>query len=491
VEHSLEASGITKGRIDILAKDRFGQYVVIEIKKSNSTARETLHELHKYTGLLRINYRLAPDRIRCVVVSTQWKELLVPYSEFCRSFQYNVQGLLLTLDDHGNPVTVSKIIPLPEVPIGRVCPEHLSYLFTSSHRRDFVMEQLKSSLDHLGIKDYSILKMDYMGGNSNVIYSHAVYVVVDQFNDDMRKRLIKELNLDSEEIMEMLEINPYVVESMILASLYDTKNLEETVEIGYPEKFIILLSTWKVISVTCSGRWLLMKQSEDDDSELIQSISGIEGQNANYYQVFTSPRFRNRWEQAQADAAYCLQGNSVWTAAFNYFWETIAHSDPEVEVSVSVYNPLSGVLPLIGYLRTREIRSLPMLEIIASGGNEPILRSVIGFVIWDGQTFPKDVQTTLGTRFRDSFKMIELYMLGGLWEYDEKILRLHGMEYCILFIETDEKSQKVQRLIYHGKKLEFQPNDPASIYSVDDFVTQNMGYNRNLLEWYGNHVYEL
>ena len=42
----------TRGRVDILARDRHGMWVVIELKRSNTSAREALHELAKYVELL-------------------------------------------------------------------------------------------------------------------------------------------------------------------------------------------------------------------------------------------------------------------------------------------------------------------------------------------------------------------------------------------------------------------------------------------------------
>ena len=48
-----------KGFVDILARDRFGLLVVIEIKRSNTTARQAIHEIFKYTALLRTNHGLA------------------------------------------------------------------------------------------------------------------------------------------------------------------------------------------------------------------------------------------------------------------------------------------------------------------------------------------------------------------------------------------------------------------------------------------------
>jgi RecB family endonuclease NucS len=50
------------GRLDILARDQLGHYVIIELKRSDHSARDALHELEKYMGLLpfHLSGRLPP-----------------------------------------------------------------------------------------------------------------------------------------------------------------------------------------------------------------------------------------------------------------------------------------------------------------------------------------------------------------------------------------------------------------------------------------------
>lgn len=156
-----------------------------------------------------------------------------------------------------------------------------------------------------------------------------------------------------------------------------------------------------------------------------------------------------------------------------------------------MFNSLHGVLPLIDYLRTGDTSHLPAMEILAVDNSKTSLRLVIGFIIWDGQTFPKDVDTTLGKVFTNPFDMLAVRTTGGLWEYDKDILRAHGMEYCALLIEADETSTKVQQFIYRNEELSLRPFDSASVYSAIDFVSANVEYMQNLLDWFTYHVYEL
>ena len=48
----------TRGYIDILARDEHYNFVIIEIKRSNQTAREAVQEVVKYANLLKQNYQL-------------------------------------------------------------------------------------------------------------------------------------------------------------------------------------------------------------------------------------------------------------------------------------------------------------------------------------------------------------------------------------------------------------------------------------------------
>ena len=55
-EYPLPNDSGSKGFVDILATDIYNNHVIIEIKRSKTSSRETLQQIYKYIGLLRQNY---------------------------------------------------------------------------------------------------------------------------------------------------------------------------------------------------------------------------------------------------------------------------------------------------------------------------------------------------------------------------------------------------------------------------------------------------
>ena len=64
--------------IDILAKDKNNNFVIIELKKSDAAAREAIHEVIKYTEFVKKTYAVNDDEIKLIIMSTEWKELINP-----------------------------------------------------------------------------------------------------------------------------------------------------------------------------------------------------------------------------------------------------------------------------------------------------------------------------------------------------------------------------------------------------------------------------
>ena len=127
-EHRLVNPIGAKGFVDILACDKYGNRVLIELKKSNTAARQALHELCKYIALFRFNHGLPAHQIRCFVVSTEWHELRVPFAEFAQTAGYQVEGFELAVAQSGTIISASRV-SLPKLPEAQsLATQHLILL---------------------------------------------------------------------------------------------------------------------------------------------------------------------------------------------------------------------------------------------------------------------------------------------------------------------------------------------------------------------------
>jgi len=188
VEYRLPNQHGASGSIDILATDRYAATVIIEIKKSNQTARQALHELHKYIALVKFDHGLRDSQIRCMLISTVWHELLVPFSEFVRSAPWVVYGYQLYLTESGLPDRAERIAPLTAAMELRLCREHKVYLFEDPARRDASVPTLLKLLQDHNLPEYLVLKLDIKRRRVDGACDFALYLIIPEFGLDERKR---------------------------------------------------------------------------------------------------------------------------------------------------------------------------------------------------------------------------------------------------------------------------------------------------------------
>src|SRR3569833_2253511 len=112
VEFNLPNVAGSRGSVDLLARDAHGMLVAIELKRSDAAARQAIHELYKYTSLISANHGLGPTEVRCGLLSTDWRELAVPFAAFVETSEYHVDGRLLHVDGDGFPAHTELLKPV-------------------------------------------------------------------------------------------------------------------------------------------------------------------------------------------------------------------------------------------------------------------------------------------------------------------------------------------------------------------------------------------
>lgn len=286
------------GSIDILARDSLGHYVVIEIKRSNQAARAALHELTKYVALLKASLGIRSEMIRALLLSTEWHELNVPFSEYQRACEVPTDGYLLFAAEDGVISEVKKYVPpVMDQPLLISRQQHV-FLYKDLSRRDVLMTNIISAAESALLKDFAILSVNYQGGNRGVIYPYGSYLIFSSpiagasvaVAEQIKSQLIWDDDLDD-------------LDQNFLVALMDSIDYtHDDSEIGYPEKLAKMISTgWEVTGVDRRGRYadnvLLLS-----DDQLIAEAKKEQG-GANFYIDRTaSPRYLPSWNQFKEDA---------------------------------------------------------------------------------------------------------------------------------------------------------------------------------------------
>src|SRR5271157_5553745 len=199
VNHKLPNDVGAKGFIDILARDRLGNLVIIELKRSDQAARQALFEILKYMPLFRQQHGTPAHRIRCFIVSTAWHELLVPYSEFRRLCETQTEGFKIVVDGAGNVLKSEKITDHIEDALPQPFRMHVAYLYPNADERAKALPMLRDAYTKASAEGYLLLQVDYKGGDPRVIYPFGAYLVPTRIKAELLDKLTKEAITELEE----------------------------------------------------------------------------------------------------------------------------------------------------------------------------------------------------------------------------------------------------------------------------------------------------
>src|SRR5437016_5205679 len=89
-----------------------GNRVIIELKRSNQAAREAVHEIFKYVTLFQQQNGLPDHKIRCLIVSTEWDELRIPFSAVAALAHFQLSGYLIETDESGQVLRATPQTPV-------------------------------------------------------------------------------------------------------------------------------------------------------------------------------------------------------------------------------------------------------------------------------------------------------------------------------------------------------------------------------------------
>ncbi|MFV8871263.1 endonuclease NucS domain-containing protein [Serratia fonticola] len=367
-ESYLKNENGTRGFVDILAKDSLNRFVLIELKRSQAASRDALHEVLKYFEGIKENKSLKDDEIILYIVSTEWKELIVPYSRFVDEVSFNVQGYQLNIDSNNFPVSAQVITPLKVNNLRKLSQQCKVCFYKNESNLKHGIDSFEKSWMKKRINNFVLITLrnnnkEICGDFPYMIYaatqelSAEEYIEIIKMDDDLYNEH-EELITDHSDLsdLEYLSIlQGFAVDDAEPRVFFDR------VAIGYPSKFnhtILEDEHWQVMDVLKYGKF---KNNELlTDSVIIDELKGNAGENKIRY--VRSVDFKNKasFDVVSKEINQCLLDNKIWRVGVKNALHEIHHKNDYKECSINIFNPMNTLRSI--YKAYYELDQLPCNE---------------------------------------------------------------------------------------------------------------------------------
>lgn len=473
-EFKLRSAMGAGGSIDILAKDIFGHLVVIEIKRSDQAARAALHELTKYVALLKSSKGIQSERIRALLLSTEWHELAVPFSEYLKTTEVTTDGYFLDADEGGQVRSVRRFEPLVLAHPLRLERAQDIFFFELAAQRDSAVRSLAEAAGQAHISDFVVLAVDYIGQNTNVIYPYAAYFAfsspVSYDNPEELERFVRGTGMTWEDLEEPSE--------NFLCWLGEFANFEHSdLEIGYPEKLAAMIAEgWNTRVAHREGRYATNAEVLGDIALIGEAIR-VEGGAAYYLYRTASPKFKPSWTAFKSDLARVVLGCSAWEEILSSVIAKIESERPEATISAAIYNPADLVVALTKAFGAKDTRFFSSFQLVESSSERVCL--YVGALVWSSPAIKK-----LGDEFiNEVFGNPETYLIarhmGQQHEYYDDACAAIGLESVVFEVLNPGSPAEMVRPLRSSAKS--TPNDWLPSF-VGDFISANQLFGASLVK---------
>ncbi|SDF93446.1 Protein of unknown function DUF91 [Methanolobus vulcani] len=495
-EYYLKNKYGSNGFIDILATDSENNYVIIEIKRSNHSSRETLNEILKYAGLLRQNLKIKQSELRIIVVSTEWAELLVPFSEYVRESIYNIEGYKLEVDSNYFPTKIESIEIIPEEWIREFSRNHTCFYYQNGYLVSPTIKKIKSLLPSYGISDFAILVLN----PKNDIDPFELHLIIQKYSTDYFTNCLKRICTEKknncvnhDEINEILnqsvefddeESYLYELESLVLGEfIYGKDAIEyDSLDNSYPEKLMYKLNqNYEVLGIIRNG--FFENDQRLNDSTLLYEILGFNGSNQLCYYNYANSKNKAKILEIKKDSLNCLCFNEVWKKHISTIFSRLTKIN-KFTVSINVFNPDSILESIFACSQNKD--SIPAYEIIVENLDVNSIQVYNGFISWTKNNV--QLKQIVDIFFEgDAFNIFMQKQFGTIGLLDSKIMKILGLSYETSLTEIKPDTIDIHRLEYNDGDFRIEEMKSSEMFL--DFLTYRSDLVRDVIDIYAEYMF--
>ena len=334
--------------IDILAKDNDGNFIIIELKKSNNAARQSIHEVIKYTEFVKKQYAVNDDEIKLVIISTEWDELFIPFSKFYFSHNmFDIEGIKLNVNQKGEYIS-HKIIKPMKITNERVfSPEHFFCYYNNLDSLQEGYISFKNVMKSKQIDDYILYTLKRP---SDVTYHHdfqyIVYFAMLRKTQDEYQYILKKLDPTGEvgsEVSLYRKTNDdlYPFERVINVA-YPIPESDDSIEKSKSNTFFGLLNLgWDILKVDRFGR---LDNELLIDTDFTHEVLDLSGNGNVMFNMELNTSDIRKLNTVKKSAENILFNNPLLR---NQFFNILRNLENEKkEITVEIFNPTNILLSI-------------------------------------------------------------------------------------------------------------------------------------------------
>jgi hypothetical protein len=471
-EFGISFSDGRKAYIDILAKDQYGCLTVIEIKKSDQTARSAIQQMYKYASFLKEKHRIEASKIRCFIVSTTWNELNAPFAEFKKVSDYETKGFELIYDS-GEPPGFSEVNPVFIEGNSQPLQNFFHFTFKDRFIRDKTLNSFKIILKQIPSLNHVIFSLNTPAEKSHLGRSYGL----DEFPASIALVTFTGNAAFIEEEISKLEPPTLTLDPLILDHL---KRWEKAPEAEIRNKIIaqLLLSSDQFgpfkgyaphslnnlfsvcdfdIEPIIGGP--MFESNLFSVGEAIDMACGVRGLNPYIFNTHITPNRPSHFNSTRIDLNAFLKTNSRWSVALNDLISSLEQMD---SLEIQIFNPLN----IFGFLNDLAIKEtserLPHLHALLTKENGEKF-FYYGTLRWNGRTSHPPILEAIEISYPDLKTFKKRSVINSITEYDEALSRLYDLSYELFDINRE-------LMFDDNEENNWKPVAGLSINNMQDFI---------------------
>lgn len=505
----------TRGFIDILAKDKDDRWVIIELKRSKAASREALHEVLKYIEGFKNDRSVREHEIRVMIVSTEWRELIVPFSSFVSRTTCNVEGISLVVDSSNKPVQASRVEPIP-THAGRVfSPWHELSLYEDRDSLKRGRESYEHASDVKGVSDYVLVEMTPHASHRDqeIDAMLAAYEAMGMDIGENRESIAKKLpvferllyyapliqsaefcedvireHAQPEDLHEFLDYISDMEPEERLGTLHE-KVYEvgpdihrDHFEIAYPAKFgskLLDAEGWTIDAIHRYGG--LAANELLDDAVIISELRGNDGTTGQSYNRSVSTKNRAELAATRDDIRSHFADNAQLSQQLIFCLDDAAKVSSAEFFDIRIYNPSHITLSI--YLESVSVNAgeyVPKARIAVLDKDHSLLRLYCASLGANGRT--PSFSHLLNTIYDGSPEQLTANLnWGGYDSKDNAICEEIGLHFVVYRFESDPNDgERLDNFRWIGCEV------PHPLDGFFDFVSRHDEFVDDIVQLYSS-----